>query len=92
MENLFKFLNEETRKLDELIADLRKRMRINELLQTLRNDLMNCKSNADLNELIFKHLDMLSDNPKLFKHVNSAKKRINAVNSVKKTNWKNQLN
>ena len=89
MDNFNDFMDSEIKKLVMLQEDLRRQMRVNKLIEELREDMMNVKSKDDLSDFIYKHLEILNSNPKLFKHVETAKKRLNGMNEVSHKFWNN---
>jgi hypothetical protein len=76
LDNLF---DPELKKLNDMLDDLRRQSRVNDMIAALRSELMEARSDDELTEIIFKHLEILNRYPKLFKHVNSAKRRIHRL-------------
>jgi hypothetical protein len=73
----------------DLSKALRREIEIGEVLEKLRIELMEAKSDDDLNGIIVKHLMAFQKNPALYVHVASAKKRIDVMNKLQMKFWDN---
>jgi hypothetical protein len=88
MEDLFEtlgdlFRNSSLPYFKKLETDIKRQIKVDDMICAVRDDLMNCKTMEDIDSIILQYSDILHRYPRLYKNVNNAVKRVEELKKLR---------